>query len=124
MHSTFFFFVFLLAFDFYPATQKRIWTRVYSATQKRMDLDAAVFGSAGKRRRRRVTEEKPEDGNRTMEMKGNRKVKAKVQIGEAQEQMGGAVGDESEMFGSEGGDSEKRDVACGKECDDVVRGGR
>jgi hypothetical protein len=42
-----------------------------------MELDTAVFGSAGKRRRN--TEEKPGDGNRTM--KDNKK--AKAQIGEA-----------------------------------------
>jgi hypothetical protein len=70
-----------------------------------MELDAAVFGSAGKRRR--STEEKPGDRNRTME--DNKKAKA------AQEKIGGEV-NESEMCesGERAGESEKRDgMECG-----------
>jgi hypothetical protein len=49
-------------------------------------VDTIVFGSAGKRRR--STEEKPGDGNRTT-MKDNKK--AKAQVGEVQEEIGGEV---------------------------------
>jgi hypothetical protein len=46
-----------------------------------MELDTAVFDSAGKRRQ--STEEKPADGNRTL--KDNKK--AKAQIGGVQEEI-------------------------------------
>ena len=93
-------------------------TRVYPATQERMELDTAVFGSAGKRRR--STEEKPGDGNRTM--KDSNK-KAKAQIGEAQEEIGGEV-NESEVCERESGKGRGRETRS-MECDDddVVRRG-
>jgi hypothetical protein len=69
-----------------------------------MELDTDVFGSAGKRRR--STEEKPGDGNRTM--KDNKK--AKAQIGEVQEEMWGEM-NESKMCERERGENEKSDMA-------------
>jgi hypothetical protein len=77
-----------------------------------MELVTVVFGSAGKRRR--STEEKPGDGNRTM--KENKK--AKAQITEVQEEIVGGV-DASEECERERGESEKRD---GMEYDEVVSG--
>jgi hypothetical protein len=55
-----------------------------------MELDTVMFSSAGKRRR--SMEEKLGGGNRTI--KDNKK--AKAQIGEAQEEIGGEV-NESEV---------------------------
>jgi hypothetical protein len=75
-----------------------------------MELDTVMFSSAGKRRR--STEEKPADGNRTM--KDNKK--AKAQIGEAQEEIGDEV-NESETCERERGESEKHD---GMGCNDAV----
>jgi hypothetical protein len=77
-----------------------------------MELDAAVFSSAGKRRR--STEEEPGNGNRTT--KDNKK--AKAQVGEAQEEIGGEA-NEREVCERERGESEKRN---GMEFDEVVSG--
>jgi hypothetical protein len=76
---------------------KRGRTRVCLATQERMELDTAVFSSAGKRRR--STEEEPGDENQTT--KDNKK--AKAQIGEAQEEIRGEV-NESEVCEREKGE--------------------
>jgi hypothetical protein len=68
-----------------------------------MELEAVVFGSAGKRRRSTEEEEKPGDGNRTM--KDSKK--ATAQVGEMQEEIGGAV-NESEVCERKRGESERR----------------
>jgi hypothetical protein len=66
---------------------KRDQARVYPTTQERMELDTAVFGSAGKRRRaRRSRNREPGgDGAKWKSYNEGPNKKAKAQIGEAQE---------------------------------------
>jgi hypothetical protein len=71
-----------------------------------MELEAVLYGSAGKRRRSTEEEEKsekPGDGNRTMKDSKT----ATAQVGEMQEEIGGAV-NESEVCERKRGESERR----------------